>query len=257
MSPRGNGLVTGAGSGIGRAVALRAAADGYFVWCLGRRASELHHTVDQIVRDGGQALAAAADVTQRAALEQTIAELIAQHGPVRALVNNAGAGKSAAFAKMSDDLWEEMVAVNLTSVYNVSRAIVPAMIEAGGGRIVNIASVAGLKGYPYISAYCAAKHGVVGLTRALAVELAGKNITVNAVCPGYVDTGMTAQTVANMAQKTGRSLAECRQQLEAFSPQRRLFTPDEVAATVSYLLSPAAAGINGQAIVICGGELAG
>lgn len=248
-------IVTGAGSGIGRAAAMRLASAGAHVALLGRDAAALETVLREVEQAGGRATVAKADVTDRAAVDAAVAH-IAGAGPPTLLVNNAGAGRSAPFERMTIDDWNAMLAVNLTGVFHVTQAVLPHMLAAGGGRVVNVASAAGLKGYPYIAAYAAAKHGVVGMTRALAVELAGRNITVNAVCPGYVDTPMTQATLKNIVKKTGRTPQAAREMIESFSPQKRLFDPDEVAATIVYLCSPDARGINGQAIPICGGELA-
>ena len=249
-------LVTGAGSGIGRAIAHRLARTGAKVALVGRQPHTLEAVADEIRAEGGTAKAYPADVTDRAQVDRAVAAAAADLGPVKILVNNAGSGRSEAFTKMDAELWDEMLAVNLSSVFHVTQAVLPHMIAAGGGRIVNIASVAGLKGYPYISAYAAAKHGVVGVTRCLAVELASKGITVNAICPGYVDTPMTQATIASIVDKTGRTAREARAELERVSPQKRLFSPDDIASLAAFLCSPEAAGINGQAIPVCGGELA-
>jgi len=249
-------LVTGGGSGIGRAIALRLSAAGARVGVLGRRRELLEQVAREIADGGGSAVTLVADVTQRTAVDAAVERLFDEWGSISLLVNNAGSGRSAPFTKTSAELWNEMLGVNLTGAYHVTRAVVPQMINAARGRIVSIASVAGLKGYPYISAYCAAKHGLIGLTRALAVELAGKNITVNAVCPGYVETPMTEQTLAAIREHTGRSRDEAWSELAAHSPQRRMFDAEEIASMVVYLCSSAARGVNGQAIPVCGGEMA-
>ena len=178
-----------------------------------------------------------------------------QFGAVEILVNNAGLGRSHRFVDHPDELWNQMLTVNLTSVYNVARAFVPKMIEMRRGRIINIASVMSKIGGKYVAAYTAAKHGVLGLTRALAAELAGYNITVNAICPGYVNTPMTDDNVANIAARTGMPEAEARKALEKLSPQNRMIEPDEVAAMVVTLASDIAQGVNGQAINIDGGAV--
>jgi NAD(P)-dependent dehydrogenase (short-subunit alcohol dehydrogenase family) len=171
------------------------------------------------------------------------------------LVNNAGAAESAPLVRTSLDLFRRLLDVNLIGTFLCSRAALPGMLEAGFGRVVNVASIAGLKGAAYVSAYCAAKHGVVGLTRALALETAARGITVNAVCPGYTDTDMVRSAIANIVEKTGRSAAEAYAELVMKNPQGRLVQPEEVAATVLWLCSPGAEAITGQAIAIAGGEV--
>lgn len=250
-------LVTGAGSGIGRAIALELARAGAMVALVGRTGSKLDATRALVEAAGGAAASFPADVTIEGEAARAVNDAVARFGSLTIVVNDAGRGASAPFAKTSLDLWNELVAVNLTGVFLVTRAALPHLLAAGRGRVVNVASVAGLRGYAYVAAYCAAKHGVIGLTRALAVEVAAKNVTVNAVCPGYVDTEMTAETIRNVALKTGKSEAEARAAIEKMSPQKRLFTPEEVAAAVAFLCGPGGAGISGQAIPVCGGETAG
>ena len=250
-------LVTGAGSGIGRAIAIALARAGASVGLAGRTRARLEETAALVAAAGGRAAAIPADVTVEADAARAADETASRFGALTIVVNDAGRGASAPLAKTTLDSWNEMLAVNLTSVFLVTRAALPHLLRAGRGRVVNVASVAGLRGYPYVAAYCAAKHGVVGLTRALAVELAPKNVTVNAVCPGYVDTPMTAETVRNVAAKTGKPEEAARAALEAMNPQRRLFTPEEVAEAVLFLCGAEAKGISGQALPVCGGETAG
>ena len=186
------------------------------------------------------------DVTRREQVHAAAAEAERQLGPIDVLVNNAGASDSAPFASMDDELWERMLAVNLTGTYHCMRAVIPGMFERRRGRVINIASVAAKVGFPYTAAYVAAKHGVLGLTRAVAIEAAGKGVTVNAICPGWLDTEMTDRSAARIAAKTGQTVEDARRVLEAMNPQRRLIHPDEVAAIAAFLASPEAAGINGQ-----------
>lgn len=245
-------LVTGAARGIGAAVALELARLGADLTIVGRTRAALDSAADRLRQGTGVRVGAlVGDVTDAAA----VTRLAAEAGDVAILVNNAGGAESAPFAKTDPALWQRMIDLNLTSVYAMTRAFAPAMTAAGWGRIVNIASTAGLKGYAYVSAYVAAKHGVVGLTRALAVEFARTGVTVNAVCPGYTDTPMLDQAVATIAAKTKRPADDARAELARANPMGRLIAPEEVAAAVGWLCRPDSASITGQAIAIAGGEL--
>jgi NAD(P)-dependent dehydrogenase (short-subunit alcohol dehydrogenase family) len=170
------------------------------------------------------------------------------------LVNNAGVARGAKFAETSPELWDAVLRVDLGGVFHCTRAALPGLLEAAFGRVVNIASTAGLIGYPYVAAYCAAKHGVVGLTRSLALELAGTRVTVNAVCPGYMETDLVRSAITNIVERTGKGEAEARAALTARNPQRRLIQPDEVAQVVGWLCLPRAQSINGAALPVAGGE---
>lgn len=247
-------VVTGAGRGIGAAIARALASQGAKVSLLGRSRDSLEKLAAEL-NASAETSVAVADVTDGSALQAAFARAKERFGPVTILVNNAGQARSAPLHSADDSLWDEMLAVNLGGVYRCIRCVLPDMLQAGRGRIVNIASTAGLTGYAYVSAYCAAKHGVIGLTRALAMELARKNITVNAVCPGYSDTDMVREAVANIQAKTGRDEAAARAALTARNPQGRLITPEEVAQTVLWLCSSGAASITGQSIAVAGGEL--
>jgi 2-hydroxycyclohexanecarboxyl-CoA dehydrogenase len=244
-------LVTGAGQGIGAAIALALAADGARVTLLGRRAEPLQALAAQ---QPGQMQWVQADVTDAAQLETAIEQARQRFGPVQILINNAGQAASAPLLKTSAELWQQMLAVNLTGTFLGCQAALPDMLQTGWGRIVNIASTAGLKGYAYVSAYCAAKHGVIGLTRALAQEVAQKGISVNAVCPGYTDTPLLDDSLQRMMAKTGRSEADLRAELAQGNPQARLILPEQVAQTVRWLCSEAASAVHGQAIAVDGGE---
>ncbi len=244
-------LVTGAGRGIGAAIATRLAQEGAQVTLLGRTADALNTLAQQL---GARAQVAIADVSSAEQMRDVVRGAATRFGPVDILVNNAGQARSAPLHKADDALWESMLAVNLTGTYNGIRAVLPSMLERNFGRIVNVASTAGLLGYPYVTAYCAAKHGVVGLTRALALEVASRNITVNAVCPGYTDTDIVRDTIRNVTAKTGRSEQEALEALVARNPQRRLIQPQEVASAVMWLCLPGSESITGQSIVVAGGE---
>jgi NAD(P)-dependent dehydrogenase (short-subunit alcohol dehydrogenase family) len=243
-------LVTGASRGIGAAIARRLAREGLKVIVVGRSRPALDDVATGI---GGHA--EVADVTDSAALLDAIRRAERAVGSIDVLVNNAGIAESAPLAKVSDESWARTFAVNVTPVFVLSRALVPAMARRGWGRVINVASNAGLTGYAYTSAYCASKHAVVGLTRALAAEFARTNVTINAICPGFVDTDMTADAVARIVTTTKRSEADARAALESQSPQRRLMTADEVAHAVFSLVPHEARGIHGQAIALDGGQV--
>jgi NAD(P)-dependent dehydrogenase (short-subunit alcohol dehydrogenase family) len=243
-------VVTGAGSGIGRAIAHRLRALGADLVLMGRDIAKLDDTAKAI--GGGEPIGC--DVSDARNVETAFAKL--HERPLHILVNNAGVARSANLVDTTDAVWDEMLRVNLTGAFHCARAALPLLARAPFGRIVNVASTAGLIGYPHVVAYCAAKHGVVGLTRALALEYARTTLTVNAVCPGYVDTPMTEATIAHLAQATSRTPAEARAMLERRNPQRRLVSPEEVAEAVGWLCLPASQSITGQAISISGGEVA-
>ncbi|MBN8756345.1 MULTISPECIES: SDR family NAD(P)-dependent oxidoreductase [Variovorax] len=246
-------LVTGAARGIGAEIARTLAAQGALLTLLGRDREALQRVADSLEGDGHGVVAA--DVANQEAVQAAFAEARAVRGPVAILVNNAGAAESAPFLKTSFDLWQRMLSVNLTGSFLCAQAALPDMLDAGWGRIVNIASTAGQKGYAYVAAYTAAKHGVVGLTRSLALEVARKGITVNAVCPGYTDTDILRNSVANVVGKTGRSEADALAEFSSVNPQRRIVQPAEVADTVRWLCGEGAASVTGQSISVSGGEV--
>jgi NAD(P)-dependent dehydrogenase (short-subunit alcohol dehydrogenase family) len=243
-------VVTGGSRGIGLAVAGRLSELGYAVLVTGRDREALDKAAAGLAAGGGDVSTAAFDVTDETAVEAALRDL-----PVAVLVPNAGYGNSAPVERLTLADWQAMLDVHATGAFLCTRAVLPGMRERGRGRIVYMASVAGLAGARYIAAYTAAKHAMVGLMRAVAAEVAGSGITANAVCPGYVDTPMTDTSVANIAKVSGRSPEEARAALERTTPLGRLVTPEEVAAAVAWLVSEEGAAVNGQAIVIDGGGL--
>jgi len=247
-------VITGGGRGIGAAIAQTLAERGAVLTLMGRTREPLEGRAAAL-RALTDVHCEAVDVASAESVEAAFAGAARRLGPVSVLVNNAGQAASAPFVKTELALWQQMLDVNLTGTYLAARAALPGMLAAGWGRIVNIASTAGQKGYPYVSAYCAAKHGVIGMTRALALELAQKNITVNAVCPGYTDTDIVRDAVANIRAKTGRSEAEALGELAKHNPQGHLVRPEEVANAVLWLCLPGSEAITGQAISVSGGEV--
>ncbi|MGI9488729.1 MAG: SDR family NAD(P)-dependent oxidoreductase [Geminicoccaceae bacterium] len=244
-------LITGGGTGIGAAIAKALAAEGAALSLVGRRREPLETLAAELQK----AVVISADVTDEEQVKAMVETASNAHGPVSLLIANAGSASSAPLGKTSLDSWQSMIGVNLTGAFLSARAILPAMTAARSGRIVFIASTAGLKGYGYVAPYCAAKHGVVGLARALAVEVAKDGITVNAVCPGFTETPMLETSIDNIMTKTGRSETETRATLLEGNPQERFVQPEEVAATVTWLCSPGASAVNGQAIAVAGGEI--
>lgn len=243
-------VVTGGASGIGAAIAEQFSRAGMSVTLMGRDQERLLETANRLNASSQQV-----DISNPDDVRRGFTAAVESNGAVTVLVNNAGSAESSAFTKMSDELWDRMLSVNLTGTYLCTKAVIDSMSKTGFGRIINIASTASLKGYAYVSAYCAAKHGVLGLTRALALELAKKGVTVNAICPGYTDTELVSRSLDTIVEKTGIQRQQALAELVKNNPQRRLIKPEEVAETAIWLCHPNSASITGQAITVAGGEI--
>jgi NAD(P)-dependent dehydrogenase (short-subunit alcohol dehydrogenase family) len=243
-------LITGASRGLGASIAHSLAAQGHKLALLGR--DEAHLTKVAAETKG---IAIVCDITDAAALDAAVARTESELGPVQILVQNAGIALSSPFGATSDEEWDRLFDVNVKSAFRLARALVPKMAKMGWGRLVNVASIAGVSGSAYTVGYCASKHALVGMTRAIAAEFATRGVTSNAVCPGFCDTEMTDRTIATIVQKTGRSAEEAKKTLENMSPQRRLVPPENVAHIVAMLCAEAASSVNGQAIPVDGGQV--
>ena len=250
-------LITGGGRGIGRAIALAFASEAAQVTVAARTFEQVEQVAREIAdKFSTKALPVACDVSDSAGVERLFKDVNESFGRgPDILVSNAGIAESAPLTKTSDELWQRHLAINLSGSFYCMRAALPQMIERGWGRIVNIASIAGKTGAPYIAAYSASKHGVLGLTRSAALEVAAKGITVNAICPGYVDTEMTTRGIENITKKTGLSADQAMESIRKMSPQNRIIEPEEVAALALLLVSEEGRGINGQAINVDGGTV--
>jgi NAD(P)-dependent dehydrogenase (short-subunit alcohol dehydrogenase family) len=244
-------VVTGGGSGIGAATAQALASEGARLTLVGRRREPL----EAVAATLPNAIAVTADVADRASVDAAFAAARETHGPIAILVNNAGIAPSAPFARLTAEAWRDTMAVNLDALFHCCQSALPDLLAAQAGRIVTVASTAGLKGYGYVAPYVASKHGAIGLMRALAAEFAATPLTANAVCPGFTDTDIVAQAVANITAKTGRSEAEALAELTRHNPQKRLIAPEEVAEAVLWLCLPASRSVTGQAIPVAGGEV--
>ena len=251
-------LITGGGRGIGRSIAFAFAREGARIMLLARTKEQVVQTAIEIGEEcqADRASWIACDVSNSAHVEPAfnqVSEIFGRRPDI--LVNNAGIAESAPLLKTTDELWQRHLAGNLSGTFYFMRAALPAMVERGWGRIINIASIAGKTGAPYIAAYSASKHGVLGLTRCAALEVASKGVTVNAICPGYVDTEMTTRALENIEAKTGQPASDALEAIKRMSPQNRLITPEEVAALALLLASEEGRGINGQAINVDGGSV--
>ncbi|WP_213302865.1 SDR family NAD(P)-dependent oxidoreductase [Paraburkholderia sacchari] len=247
-------VVTGGGSGIGAATAAALLHAGARVTLMGRDAAKLE-AQREALGAGERIACVSVDVTDEHAVNDAFARAAEGLGAIDILVNNAGQATASPFAQTGLDLWKRMLDVNLTGVFLCTRAVLPAMLARKSGRIVNVASTAGQVGYPYVAAYCASKHGVIGMTRALALETATQGVTVNAVCPGYTETELLQASLDQITRKTSRSEAEARSILVRHNPQQRFVQPEEVANAVLWLCAPGSSAITGQSISVSGGEI--
>lgn len=245
-------LITGGGRGIGREIALTFARQGARIAVAARTAAQVEQVAAEI---GTDTVALVCDVADPQSVNRMFEALRERLGDADILVNNAGVAESATLANTTDELWQRHLAINLSGTFYCTRAAVPAMVKKGWGRVINIASIAAKTGAPYITAYSASKHGVLGLTRAIALEVATAGVTVNAICPGYVDTEMVSRGVDQITRKTGRTAEEALDAIRKMSPQNRLATAEEIAAVALLLASDAGRGINGQGINVDGGSV--
>lgn len=248
-------LVTGGSGGLGKAIARAFAARGHRVVVVARDQARLQLTAADISASGGRVLPLRCDVTDREQVHSLAAEIASRWGAVQVLVNNAGIARAARLIDMADQLWDDTLATNLTGAYNCCKVFLPAMIKAKWGRIINIASTTAKVGYSHVTAYAASKHGLLGLTRSLALETATQGVTVNAICPGYVDDERTRENARLMAEKTGKSAEEVLRIFASSAPQNRLIAPDEVASLALLLASEKLSGMTGQAINVDGGAV--
>jgi len=250
-------FITGGGRGIGRAIAFAFAREGASIAVAARTRAQVESVANEVAsKEGVEVIAIECDVADSESVDRAYERVKERFGRgPDILVNNAGIVETSPFLKTDEAMWQRHLAVNLTGTFHCTRAALPEMLERGWGRVINVASIAGKTGAPYISAYAASKHGVLGLTKSLALEVAAKGITVNAICPGYVDTEMTSRGIENIVAKTGKSVDDALEAIKRMSPQNRLVTPEEVAAVALLLASEEGQGINGQAINVDGGTV--
>ena len=244
-------MVTGGGRGIGAAIARRLDAAGARITVMGRNEA----IASEMAASLSEAQAVRIDVADANSVGPAFEQAVAGLGEVDILVNNAGAAKSAPFSRTDEELWSFMLEVNLSGVMRCTQAVLGGMGKRGWGRVINIASTAGLKGYAYTSAYCAAKHGVIGLTRTLALEMARKGVTVNAVCPGFTETDILDETLTNIVEKTGCTREQAADQIKSVNPQHKFIQPEEVAQCVAWLCGPGSDTVTGQSIAVDAGEV--
>jgi len=248
-------LITGASGGLGRALAEAFAAQKCRVVIAARHQERLNAEAKEMERNGAQVLALPCDVRHRDQTARLGEEITKHWGAVQVLINNAGIARAVNFTDMPDDLWDDTLETNLTGAYNCCKIFLPAMVQAKWGRIINIASTAAKVGYRHVTAYTASKHGLLGLTRSLALETARHGVTVNAICPGYVDDERTHENAKMMAEKTGRSIGEILAMFAASAPQNRLIAPDEVASLALLMASEKLGAVTGQAVNVDGGAV--